>query len=285
MTDVEAMKKRLTKCQFNPEAIAKVTGSSKPGKRKQNSTWNVSCSPDISPCPTFCVSVHLFVCTSQGLVAASEDLKKAVVEHDNPPSSQPPPLALTDGPKGSPAPPATGPQAGKASTGKAGTNAESAAVRAKEKEIQALKDELASKERSLESTQGELKGMQQARVEDIRKLLQGAEETGVCMHQRNCILHPTHYSSTLLVTGRAKAQEKELDHLRSRDTMHTNDIRMDGIRSSAEGPVAQQMAAYQFAYTLAAATGNPKSVNIKQIADGIEGGGMFPTPCHLHISL
>jgi len=220
--------------------------------------------------------VHLFVCTSQGLVAASEDLKKAAAEHDNPPPLQPPPLALTGGPKAIKAEP------------KAITTAESAAkdskMRAKEKELQDVEKQLEANKMALEAMQGELNSVQSARVDDMKQIIQGAKETGVCMHLRICFLHPTHYSSTLLVKGRAEAQAVELDHLRTRDTTHTNDIRMANIRSGADGAVAQQMAALQFAATLAAATGVPVGKPIGSMMSDLE-SGMFPTPCHLRISL
>ena len=174
---MDTVKASLTTNGYDPVSVAASQQSSRPGKRKEPETWNVSCSSTFHPInPSSSVlSVCSFACTSQALLAAWKDYTRAVTEHDNPdPAEIVVAAAKASSAAASKAPALSAPTALPSSV--------KAELAAKDKAIQSKIDALDLKEQEIQAVRTELSTALQEKKESFTSIIEGAKAQGMCMH-------------------------------------------------------------------------------------------------------
>lgn len=169
--EVASARYALTLNGYDPESVADSQSSSRPGKRKAPETWNVRRRGSQTSTLTHSgvLSVRLYACTSQKLVAAFDDLKNAVQEFNNP--------VVVEVDRPAPPKPSSAPAAPAALP--ANVKSELAA---KDRAIQSKDAALETKEAELKAVRDELAVAVKNEKESLDKIIEGAKAQGVCMH-------------------------------------------------------------------------------------------------------
>ena len=195
-TQVEATKAILILNEYDPESVAAVQGSSRPGKRKGVDVWSVS-SRSASKSSLLQRAQCVPVCIAQGLVASFEDYKAAIDEYNNPAIADmlaPPVAAAPAAAARGAAPSAKLPKAVKfeATAVKYEAPAEAKAeLAAKQKAIQGMDTAIKGKDKEIAQLTQKVQAQESALVQankdkeaTMEQIIEGAKAQGACMHLR-----------------------------------------------------------------------------------------------------
>lgn len=185
---MEATKAILTLNEYDPESVAAVHGSSRPGKRKGGDVWSVS-SRSASKSSLLQRAQCVPVCIAQGLVASFEDYEAAIDEYKNPAAYMlaPPVAAAPAAAARGAAPSAKLPKAVKYEA-PAEAKAELAA---KQKAIQGMDTAIKGKDKEIAQLTQKVQAQESALVQankdkeaTMEQIIEGAKAQGACMHLR-----------------------------------------------------------------------------------------------------